>query len=230
LSVYCFLFDLDGTLVLTGGAGLRAFDRSFKKLFHTDGAVESISPAGKTDPDILNQICQDILGRSPLPDEEKQFFDQYVDFLKDEMSEATGFRIMPGIEALLEVLHGDERCFLGLGTGNIREGARIKLEGSGLWTFFSFGGFGSDSTSRPRLLEIAVARGKKLLKDGANFEAVYVIGDTPKDIHAGRAIGAQCIGVATGPYSTQELSEAGADRVYSDFSNPRVFLSDIGLL
>lgn len=230
LLIHCFLFDLDGTLVLTGGAGLRAFDLAFTEVFGVEGGLKSISPAGKTDPAILREICDKVMGRAPTDAEEKEVFDRYLAGLQNEVDRSSDFRIMPGIEPLLEALENNQHCLLGLGTGNIEEGARIKLDRPGLWRFFSFGGFGSDAVSRPRLLEIAIERGRRFIKDGDEICEVYVIGDTPNDIDAGKAIKARTVGVATGPFSVEELDAAGADIVFQDLSDHTTFLEKLGLL
>ena len=227
MTAFCILFDLDGTLVLTGGAGMRAFDRAFKEIYGTDGEIKSVNPAGKTDPAILDEVCRHFLDRRPTPEEREAVFARYVRYLEGEVRDAPGFQVMPGIKPLLEALSRDGRMFLGLGTGNIREGARIKLEPPGLWRYFRFGGFGSDAFDRPGLLARGLKEGRKLLGEGMDFEAVYVIGDTHHDITAGRAIGARTIGVATGPYSVEDLRRERPDRIYEDLSDYRAFLADL---
>ncbi len=229
MSNLCFLFDLDGTLVLTGGAGLRAFDRAFREIFGSDGKIISVNPAGMTDPAILDAVCRGFLNRGPTAEEGERVFAKYLDYLREEIDKTDRFEVMPGVKSLLEILDQNDRCFLGLGTGNLQEGARIKLEYPDLWRYFRFGGFGSDATDRTRLLEKAFEEGRRLLPPGEDFETVYVIGDTPRDITAGRAIGARTIGVATGPYSMEVLDASGADRVYPDLANHRIFLGDIGI-
>lgn len=229
MSHLCFLIDLDGTLVLTGGAGLRAFDRAFREVYEVDGKIATASPAGKTDPDILRRVCLTFLGREPTKEEEKKVYARYLEYLQDEVDGSPDFEVMPGIEPLLDRLVADERCLVGLGTGNLEQGARIKLSRPDLWRYFRFGGYGSDATERSELLAIAVERGRALLEEGQAIDEVYVIGDTPRDISAGQAIGARTVGVATGPYSVEDLEKEGADLVYADFADYEAFLSDLGL-
>jgi phosphoglycolate phosphatase-like HAD superfamily hydrolase len=226
----CVLFDLDGTLVLTGGAGMIAFDATFEEIFRVPGKIKDARPAGKTDPVILNQVCQKVLRRDPTSEEVEAYFKRYLTHLKEIVHTTDKYQVLPGIQALLEVLRDHPDCLLGLGTGNIREGARVKLSRPpGLWDYFAFGGFGSDSTDRPELLAIGRDRGKALLPAGEDFEEVYIIGDTPRDIEAGQAIQARTVGVATGPFSATDLQAAGADRVYEDFSDYPSFIKEIGL-
>jgi len=229
LSHICFLIDLDGTLVLTGGAGLRAFDKAFRVVYEVDGKIATASPAGKTDPDILRRVCLAFLGREPTPEEEASVYALYLQYLRDEVDRSVDFEIMPGIESLLQKMSLDERCLVGLGTGNLEQGAKIKLSRPDLWRYFRFGGFGSDAPERPELLKIGLARGRALLEDGQAIKEVYVIGDTPHDISAGQAIGARTVGVATGPFSVKDLQAAGADLVYPDLSDYEAFLADVGL-
>lgn len=225
----CLLFDLDGTLVLTGGAGMRAFDHAYKEVFRVEGDISGVSPAGKTDRAILFEVCRMLIQRDPTPEEEEEVFNRYVSYLRIEIKRSPKFRILPGVESLLEALSKNTHCLLGLGTGNLKEGAKIKLTYAGFWDYFTFGGYGCDATDRAELLRIALRRGQDQLRDGEAFSTVYVIGDTPRDIEAGRALGARTIGVATGPYSVEQLSKAGADRFYTDLSDHQSFLVDLGL-
>jgi phosphoglycolate phosphatase-like HAD superfamily hydrolase len=225
----CFLFDLDGTLVLTGGAGLRAFDEAFKGCFREDGRIEVASPAGRTDPDILRDVCLHFLGRAPTGDEERSFFEVYLKCLAEDIKTSDNYEVMPGIKDLLDHLERDDRCLLGLGTGNIERGAEIKLRKGDLWRYFPFGGFGSDASDRAGLIRKAMERAEAFLDNEARIKEIYVIGDTPHDIHAGHEAGARAVGVATGPYDKDQLREAGADLVYEDLGDYRAFLADVGL-
>lgn len=228
-SIFCFLFDLDGTLILTGGAGLRAFDQAFKSVFQVSGKIKAASPAGKTDPVILRIVCEKYLKTGPTPEQEKAFFECYLDRLALDLESAPQYQIMPGIEPLLKRLADDDRCILGLGTGNIREGAKIKLMRSDLWRFFSFGGFGSDARDRSKLLEKAIQRGRAQIGENEEIREVIVVGDTPHDVHAGQAIGARTVAVATGPFDRADLEATGADLVYEDLGDYLAFLHDLGL-
>lgn len=230
--MHCFLFDLDGTLVLTGGAGIRAFDRAFEEIFKRKGSIKVIVPAGRTDTAIFQLMCEHYLDRAPTESEVETMFERYMVLLQEEIDNTLpdDFQIMPGILPLLDFLKEDENCLLGLGTGNIKQGAKIKLTRPDLWKYFDFGGFGSDAHIRWELLQAAVDRGKALLRQGEKIEKVYVIGDTPNDIDAGKAIKAVTVGVATGPYSVEDLKNAGADLVYEDLSNYREFLREAGVL
>lgn len=213
------LFDLDATLVTTGGAGLRAFDRAMAAEFDSAMKLDLVSPAGMTDPAIFREIYRLNRGRLPRSDEEDRLFARYLEFLEEEVENSEGFRVLPGVEELLKGLAGREEFFLGLGTGNLEEGARIKLERPGLDRYFAFGGYGSDSADRPGLLECAVERGARLAGGRESIEKVFVIGDTPRDVAAGKAIGATTLAVASGPYDVDELAGTSADLVAADLTD-----------
>ena len=214
------LFDIDGTILLTGGAAVRAVNRAFEKLFGIPNAMDGIRADGKTDPIILREIFHKNLGRDFQPEEASIVYKEYVLFLRDEITDSTGFRIMPGITQLIKTLSSiQEGVTLGLATGNIEEGARIKLRRSRLDSYFKFGGFGSDSEERNQLIRIAIERGKNLFNHKQEFEATFVIGDTPFDIVHGREAGAKVVAVATGSYSADELEKYDPDFLFDDFSD-----------
>ncbi|MEW6146093.1 MAG: HAD hydrolase-like protein [Thermodesulfobacteriota bacterium] len=207
------LFDIDGTILLTNGAGTRAANRAFEKIYgHTD-AMAGIDAAGKTDPLILREMFGNMLSRDYTEDEAEEFYGEYVVFLEEEV-EKSPIDIMPGIPKLIEKLSSREDLVLGIATGNIERGALIKLRRAGIDRHFPVGGFGSDSGSREALIRVAVERAKVRLEDSDKIENIYVIGDTPHDIIHGRAAGAVTVAVATGRYSSGELREHDPDYLF----------------
>lgn len=218
------LFDLDGTLVRTGGAGIRALERSFKILYNIEKTViDGINIAGNTDPNIFREIlAREIPGKIATPEEENIFFDHYLKFLAEEIQSSPGYKVLPGIKKILETATTQPDLHVGLGTGNLRRGAHIKLERGGLNPYFSFGGFGSDSTNRQEVLTIAVKRAEEV--SGIRFlpEQVFIIGDTPRDVRAARAIHAKVICVATGGYSYEELGKLEPDLLVENFRDGNV--------
>ena len=215
------LFDIDGTILLTDGAGTRAANRAFEKIHGLRDAMEGIDAAGKTDPLILREMFGNGLSRDYTEDEAKELYREYILFLEEEV-EKSRIEIMPGIPKLLENLSSRKDMILGLATGNIEHGARIKLRKSGLDAHFRVGGFGSDSGSREALVRVAIERAKGHLKNSEDFEKIYVIGDTPHDIIHGRAAGAVTVAVATGRYSFTELGEHHPDYLFehlADYEN-----------
>jgi len=212
------LFDLDWTLIYTGGAGVRALNHSFLQLFNIPEAVKSISLDGKTDPAICREMIRVILKREPKAGEVEKLSRGYLDRLALEI-DGPGYKILPGIPSLLEALSGIRDVALGLGTGNFEEGAHIKLARADLMKYFRFGGFGSDAEDRPMVLRAGVQRGEK--HTGKTFAPrdVVVIGDNIRDVQAGKAIGAMTVAVATGPMRYEELEKTEPDFLFHDLSN-----------
>ena len=220
------LFDIDGTIMDSGGAGTRSMDIAFKELFSVDNAFRDISMAGKTDVEILKEG----LKRHNLPSDNgviPAFISAYVKNLARDIDNPKKV-IKPGIAELLGMLSERDGIRLCLLTGNLEEGARIKLKSIGVDRYFPFGAFGSDHEDRNMLLPIAADKFKGLYKEGISFKDCIIIGDTPKDVECARPYGAKAIAVATGPYSMDILNNTGADMVLKDLSNPNEFLRFIG--
>ena len=191
------LFDIDGTLLRTNGAGTRAVRRAFERVHGLDIAIEAIDFAGKTDPLILKEIYQNELDREHSQEEAREIYRHYIFYLREEIKTAE-VTVMPGVRELLNTLSGRDDLALGVATGNIEEGAYIKLSKVNLETHFSFGGFGSDSEIREELVRRAIDRAHTHIDHTDGFEQTYVIGDTPFDINHGRAAGALTVAVSTG--------------------------------
>jgi phosphoglycolate phosphatase-like HAD superfamily hydrolase len=208
--------------VNTGGAGLRALDRACQKLFHIDHAMEGVSPHGKTDPAIVREILRVRFGNaSPSVAEIETVLEAYLSFLRDEVRLSPTYRVLPGILSLLDELVAREDTVVGLATGNIEVGGRVKLERGDLNRYFKFGGFGSDSEDRTELVRAAAQRAGG--KNGVVFTPanVFVIGDTPLDIDAGKRAGFKTVGVATGSYSLENLLDSGATFAITDLERDR---------
>jgi phosphoglycolate phosphatase-like HAD superfamily hydrolase len=222
------LFDLDGTLVRTGGAGIRALTRSFQKLYKLDDPTAGMTIAGNMDPNIFREIvAHKIPGKTLLPEEEEIIARHYLDYLKEEIQVSPKYSVLPGIREILERASSTPNLYVGLGTGNLEEGAKIKLERGGLNPYFSFGGFGSDSNQRNKVLSIALERAEKKFRIKFEASQVYVIGDTPRDIEAARTIGAKVLSVATGPYTIQDLKVLNPDLVLENLGIVEEFFSFI---
>lgn len=204
------LLDIDGTILVTGGAGAAAWQRAFRELHGIDADVAEHTDAGMTDPEITEIIFKEVIGRDATTAERARVVASYLFHLHDTVREADGYRVMPGIEPLLDRLI-DDGVLLGLVTGNIEAAAHVKLARGGLNRFFSFGGYGSDSRSRTELTKRALERAETVSGDTLDVSSAISIGDTPRDVEAGHGAGIRVVGVATGSYSVPELEEAGAD-------------------
>lgn len=223
--IHLLLFDVDGTLIHSGGAGLRSFQRTFRDLFKMEMVIEGVRFHGRTDPEILEDIFAFSLGRSPTPEETEEICSRYLIHLHEEVRQSPGYRIMPGIPRLLEILVDREEVRLGLATGNLEGAARIKLGRSNLNRYFSFGGYGSDAKDRTVLIQKAIERGRTLVGQSLQEIRVVVIGDTDLDITCGRAAGATTVAVATGGDSWETLLQASPDHLLKDLSRPEELLA-----
>jgi phosphoglycolate phosphatase-like HAD superfamily hydrolase len=203
-----FLFDIDGTLIKTGGAGLAALDRAAAELLGVERAMAGLSAAGKTDPLLVDEIFARHVGRAPTEAETVALLERYLVFLAEEVARTAGYQVLPGVAAALDLLEA-LAATVGLATGNVERGAEIKLVRGDLWRRFPFGGYGSDAADRARLVAHAIRRAER--HAGRAFERIYVIGDTERDVAAAHACGAAAIGVATGPRSSAQLRAAGSD-------------------
>ncbi len=214
------LFDVDGTLLSARGAGRRAMRAAFERVFGSAGPIDQYDLRGKTDPRIVYDVMEAAgWGREAVRARLDDFFEAYVGGLVEEIGDGRGVVTLPGVAALVERLDEREDALLGLVTGNIEEGARIKLGPTGLWPRFPVGAFGSDDMDRRRLPSLAARRAQALMGHGFRPEEVVVIGDTPHDIDCARAFGAVAVAVATGQYGREELLAEGPDLFFDDLSD-----------
>lgn len=212
------LFDIDGTILQTNGAGTRAANRAFENIYGISEAMTRIDAAGKTDHIILQEIFMNELNRDFSQQEAEDLYKLYIPFLEEETgkSETT---VMPGIPKLLDNLGARKDMVLGVATGNIEQGAWIKLRSAGLDHHFKFGGFGSDSHIREHLIRKALQRAEDHVEENTKIKDTFVIGDTPYDINHGRAAGAVTVAVATGGYSRDQLREHSPDHLFDNLND-----------
>jgi phosphoglycolate phosphatase-like HAD superfamily hydrolase len=214
------LFDIDGTLIDSGGAGIRSLDLALKELFDIDNGFEGISMAGKTDSQIIKEGL--LKHNLTLDGSISAVMNAYLKHLRHEILNNRK-HVKPGIYEVLEKMQPIRDIALGLLTGNLEKGARIKLEPFRLNEYFPAGAFGSDNEDRNTLLPIAVQRFEEILQDSIEINTCIIVGDTPRDVECAHIFGAQCIGVATGPYSYEDLQDAGADLVVQDLADHSPF-------
>lgn len=214
------LFDIDGTLISTGGAGRKALELAYDALHQRADAISALRLGGMTDQAIV-RLGLEAIGAVVSEAAVAAVLQKYLEFLALEV---------PKIEPHKYLVHRGMReaiaagrklgAAIGLGTGNVRDGARIKLQRVGLHEAFDFGGFGDDHELRPELIRRGAERGVERLGVPWARARVVVIGDTPHDVTAAHAIGATCVGVATGGFSVAQLEEAGADWAFEDLAAP----------
>lgn len=213
--VRLILFDIDGTLIRTGGAGVKAFAKVFETEFKAVDGFEKLKFAGRTDTGLVREF----FGYHGIPattENFRRFFERYV-FWLDHILQETRTTVCTGVWEFIKDLQGSASApLLGLLTGNIRLGAEIKLRHAKLWDVFVTGGFADDSEERDKIAEIARERGSRLLKENLRGEQVLVIGDTPLDIRCARAIGAMVLAVATGTVPVEELKAHKPDWAVRD--------------
>ena len=211
------LFDIDGTLVLTGGAGVRAMTRAFDELFSVPAAFRNLPMAGRTDAAILSDAAA---APAIPPIELDRFHDVYLGHLKLEIDRPGPRKgIMPGVRELLDALGSRDDVYLALLTGNYQRAARLKLEYFDLWRYFPCGAFGDDAPERNRLLPRALARIRECGGPTVRPERSVVIGDTPLDVACAAAAGARSLAVATGSHTVDQLRASGADVVFPNLSD-----------
>jgi phosphoglycolate phosphatase len=241
------LFDIDCTLLDAHGAGGRAILRAIRDVYGVGGELGGYTFHGRTDPGIIRDLAElwgagapgapgpggdgrtqpevvrdvaEVLGAPGAAVDQRlqACLDHYVVVLADEVSRAV-VEVLPGVRELVNALAADPRAVLGLVTGNIEPGARIKLEPTGLLPLFTVGAYGSDSPSRPDLPAVAVARAERLTGRRFAGKEIVVIGDTPADIECGAALNVKTVAVATGKHGVDELAQYGPDHVFADFSD-----------
>lgn len=217
------LFDIDGTLLSSGGAGKAAMEEALPSAFGVNVMRHQVPFSGRTD----RAIARDLFRAHGVEDSQEnwqQFLGAYLQLLPDCLSRHNG-RVLPGIAALLEHLAGRTGAVVGLLTGNVRDGARLKLAHYGLYEHFAFGGFGDHHLERNDVAREALAAARNHVTGTIDLDRFWIIGDTPLDVRCARAIGARVAAVATGWHSTAELALEQPDLVLADLSDPAPLLA-----
>jgi phosphoglycolate phosphatase len=206
------LFDIDGTLVSTGGAGAVAWRQAFEELHGIPADIGQFTDAGMTDPDVGAKTFEAVLGRRPSPRELTTLIQRRLEHLPEAVAASAGYKVLPGVPERLRQLSRDGHL-LGLITGNGDGAAHVKLARADLNRWFTFGAYAGAGGERADIVREAVARGEAMFGADVPNTEIFVIGDTPLDIDAAHAAGCTAIAVATGHYDEAALSAAGADHV-----------------
>src|SRR3954451_12804069 len=213
------LFDVDGTLISTGGAGAASWRHAFDELHGIPADIGQFTDAGMTDPTVARLTFESAVGHKPSPQELATVMAAYLDWLPHEVEKSEKYRVLDGAEETLRRL-GREGVLLGITSGAVEAAAHIKLSRAGFNRYFPFGGYGSGSGDRIELTKCALARGERLLGEKLDPKQVLVVGDTPKDLDAAHGADCVAVGVATGHYTREQLDEAGADIVLDSLRDP----------
>lgn len=220
------LFDIDQTILYSGGAGEKALGDAVEDLFG-DGDLAGIEIAGRTDFGIARQVLE-CRGLEPTESETKRFLAAYLGHLERKLGEIKG-HLLPGFPEILERLGAMPSVALGLLTGNVKRGAELKLRHYGVWQYFSFGAFADDSHDRNQLGAFALARANAAC--GTEFLPgnTFVLGDTPHDIACAKAFKARSVGVASGNFTRAQLAACDPDFVFDNLGDPPAVIETLGL-
>jgi phosphoglycolate phosphatase len=206
------LFDIDGTLISTGGAGAASWRLAFDELYGIPADIGKFTDAGMTDSQVARRTFEAVVGHSPSRKELSVLLERRLNHLYETVADSTGYRVLPGVEKLLPGLL-ERGYLLGLVTGNGEAAAHIKLHRARLNRFFSFGGYGSDSDDRSELTKRALERAALVFGEPIQPNQCLAVGDTPLDVTAAHGAGIECVGVASGHFTVEQLREARADYV-----------------
>jgi phosphoglycolate phosphatase-like HAD superfamily hydrolase len=203
------LFDIDGTLITTGGAGAASWRLAFEELYGIPADIGEFTDGGMTDPAVGRKTFEAVMHRAPERKEFTRLLERRLHYLHQTVEESEGYRVLAGVQELLPKLIEDV-YLIGLVTGNVEAAAHIKLHRARLNRFFSFGGYGSDSTGRGDLTRIALRRAALVYGEAVSQSRRYAVGDTPNDVEGAHAAGIQCVGVGNHHFNVEQLREAGA--------------------
>jgi phosphoglycolate phosphatase-like HAD superfamily hydrolase len=208
------LFDIDGTLINTGGAGATSWRLAFDELYGIPADIGKFTDTGMTDPEVGRKTFESVLKRKPERKEFTRLMERRIYYLRQAIEESEGYEVLPGVEALLPELI-ERGYLLGIVTGNVEAAGHIKLHRAGLNRFFSFGGYGSDSSDRGELTKVGLQRASLVFGEKIEPEQAFSVGDTPLDVTGAHAAGIKCVGVGSHHYDVDQLREAGADYAIS---------------
>jgi phosphoglycolate phosphatase-like HAD superfamily hydrolase len=217
------LFDIDGTLIRSGGAGKAAMEEALRSEFGVREIIDRVPFAGRTDPSISHDLLR-LHGQEPSAENIQRLRTAYLNNLPKTLKKFGG-TVLPGVRDLLDCLRSERNILLGLLTGNVRAGAECKLNHFDLWHYFPFGAFADGIHERDDIARAATTGIAHHVGRTISPENIWVIGDTPSDVKCARAIGARAVAVATGWNSLTELQECGADHVFSDFRTTDLLLN-----
>ena len=219
------LFDIDGTLLLTGGTGKIAFEEAFEEIFEVPDAWGNLDPHGKTDPAIFDEVAKRKLGRLLSPGEFELLMERYEEIFEERIQQSLRFELMPGVIEILEHLSRDPEIFLALATGNFERAGRMKLRRGGVEHYFQTGGFGNDAREREKILLTAVAYSEELARKSFEKNRIFVIGDTEYDITTAKKAGVVSIAVLTNGRTRKNFEKDPPNHILQDLTDIPAFLA-----
>lgn len=219
------LFDIDGTLLLTGGAGKVAFEEAFEEIFEIPNAWKNLDPHGKTDPAIFDEVAMRELGRLLTPGEFDLLMERYEEIFEESIQQSPRFELMPGVVEILEHLSRDPNIFLALATGNFERAGRMKLSRGGIEHYFLTGGFGNDAREREKILLSAVDYAEEFARGKFEKDRIFVIGDTEYDIAAAKKAGLRSIAMLTNGRTRSHFEKDPPNHILEDLTDIPAFLS-----
>jgi phosphoglycolate phosphatase-like HAD superfamily hydrolase len=211
------LFDIDGTLLITGGAGAASWRLAFAELYGIPADIGQFTDTGMTDPEVGRRTFEAVLHRKPGRQEFARLLERRLHYLHETVVQSADYRVLPGVEELLPRLL-EEGHLLGLLTGNLEAAAHVKLHRAGFNRYFSFGGYGSDSSDRGEIARIALARASLVYGESLSVKQAIAVGDTPRDVEGAHAAGIPCLGVGSHNFDVEQLRAAGADYAVASLS------------
>lgn len=206
-------------MIITGGAGADSWRLAFDELYGIPADIGQFTDAGMTDPEVGRKTFEAVLHRAPERREFTRLLERRLHYLHQTVAESEGYRVLPGVLELLPRLI-DDGYLLGLVTGNVEAAAHVKLHRAQLNRFFSFGGYGSDSTDRGELTRTALKRASLVYGEPVSREQAVSVGDTPLDVEGAHAAGIACIGVGSYHFNVEQLRDAGADYAIASLEEP----------
>ncbi len=219
------LFDIDGTLLLTGGAGKIAFEQAFEEIFESPNSLVDLDPHGKTDPAIFDEVAKRELGRLLSPGEFELLMERYEEIFEEYIQRSPRFELMPGVINILEHLSRDPGVFLALATGNFERAGRMKLRRGGIEHYFLTGGFGNDARERDKILLAAAAYSEEFAREHFEKNRIFVIGDTEYDIAAAKKVDLKSIAVLTNGRTRKHFEKDPPDHILQDLTDIPAFLA-----
>jgi len=226
-KTHLFLFDIDGTLITSGGAGVHALKLAVKDFFGVEDDLAGVEIAGRTDKWITSCLFRKF-GQAETPERVTAFLDIYLGYLHQQLPHCEG-QVLPGIVELLEELKARETVSLALLTGNLGKGAELKLTHYGVWHYFEFGAYADDSPNRNDLGPVAQQRAFDKYRVKFAPENTFILGDTPHDIACGEVIGAKTVAIATGNYTAEQLAAYNPTYLFNDLSDVPGVLAKLGI-